>query len=62
MKAAVVKPDGSIINFIVADADVDPAPDGCILVNIVPESTPIPWDWIWDGTQFVPPPGYEAPV
>jgi hypothetical protein len=62
MKAAVVIPDGSIINFIVADADVDPAPEGCILVNIVPEDRPINYDYTWDGTQFVPPPGYEAPV
>lgn len=53
--AAVVQNDTNIvINKIVAEAGVDPAPDGTYLVNI-PDDVMCDIGWLWDNTTFVNP-------
>jgi hypothetical protein len=55
MEAAVVDLTTNIvINKIVADAAIDPAPDGTRLVD-VPEGVMCEISWLWDGINFVPP-------
>lgn len=66
MKAAVVDQTTNIVvNIIVADASVDPAPDGCFLVNV--DNTPCDIGWIYDpaSNTFInpnPPPPEPEPV
>jgi len=57
MNAAVVDDQTNIVlNKIVADATIDPAPDGTYLVNI-PDGVMCDIGWLWDGTNFVDPNG-----
>lgn len=57
MKAAVVEiATNIVVNIIVADPNVDPPPEGCILVDCT--DTPCDIGWVYDpqtGT-FSPPP------
>ena len=45
-----------VINIIVADPAVDPAPEGCILVGL-PDDSPVTFGWIYDPAtgQFTDP-------
>lgn len=44
-----------VINTIVADAERDLPPLGCMLVTI-PEGMPVDSSgWLWDGAQFIAP-------
>jgi len=55
MRCAVCElSNGLVVNIIMADPNVDPAPDGTQLIKITDdESCDI--GWTWDGTQFNPP-------
>lgn len=53
-----------VINIIVADPAVDPAPEGCTLVGL-PDDSPVSFGWIYDPAtgQFTDPnPPQEAGV
>lgn len=48
MNSAVVQiSDNIVINIIVADPAIDPAPEGCLLVGL-PESSPVTFGWIYN--------------
>jgi hypothetical protein len=48
MNSAVVQNSNeTVINIIVADPSVDPAPEGCTLVAL-PEGSPVTFGWIYD--------------
>ena len=57
--AVCLSSTGLVVNMIVADASVDMAPDGCILVN-VDDSSEVGIAWVWDGTQFIHPSKIET--
>jgi len=53
--AAVVDSETNIVlNTIVADAAIDPPPDGTYLVDI-PEGVYCNIGYFWSGTEFLPP-------
>jgi hypothetical protein len=57
MNSAVVQNSNeTVINVIVADPAIDPAPDGCTLVAL-PENSPVTFGWIYDPAtgQFTAP-------
>ena len=55
MRCAVCElSNGLVTNIIMADPNVDPAPEGCQLIAIADDQT-CDIGWTWDGTQFVPP-------
>lgn len=56
--AVVDQATNIVVNKIVAEAGVDPAPDGTYLVNI-PDGVMCDIGWLWDGTSFINP---EPPV
>lgn len=48
MRSAMVQADNNtVVNLIVADPAVDPAPEGCILVAL-PDDSPVTFGWIYD--------------
>ena len=54
--ALVQTSDNIVINVIVADPSVDPAPEGCTIVGI-PDDSPVTFGWIYnpqDGTFSAP--------
>ena len=60
--AVVQNSDNTVINIIVADPSVDPAPEGCTLVGL-PDDSPVSFGWIYnpaDGSFTDPNP--PAPV
>lgn len=52
--------DNVVINIIMADPNVDPAPDGTFLVGIQ-DGVECDIGWIWDGTTFINPNPPETP-
>jgi len=57
MRCAVVQNfDNSVVNLIMADPSVDPAPEGTILVGL-PDDSPVNMGWIYDPAtgQFTDP-------
>lgn len=54
--ALVQNSDNTVINIIVADPSVDPAPEGCTLVAL-PDDSPVSFGWIYDPAtgQFTDP-------
>jgi len=55
MRCAVCElSNGLVTNIIVADPNVDPAPEGTQLIAIA-DDQPCDIGWTWDGTQFNPP-------
>ena len=60
MRAAVIK-DGIVVNIIVADANVDLAPDSCSLMN-VGDDADIQVGATFDGVSFTSPPALPAAV
>lgn len=57
MRSAVVQiSDNIVMNIIMADPAVDPAPEGCILVALSDDS-PVTFGWIYDPAtgQFTDP-------
>jgi hypothetical protein len=57
MRCAVVKnSDNIVVNLIMADPSVDPAPEGTILVGL-PDDSPVNMGWIYDPAtgQFTDP-------
>jgi hypothetical protein len=62
MRCAVVDFSNIVVNLIMADPAVDPAPEGCILVGL-PDDSPVSFGWIYnpaDGSFTDPNP--PAPV
>jgi hypothetical protein len=65
--ALVQNSDNTVINIIMADPSVDPAPAGCTLVGL-PDDSPVSFGWIYDPAtgQFTDPnppaPPEETPV
>jgi hypothetical protein len=60
--ALVQSSNNTVVNLIVADPLVDPAPEGCILVGL-PDDSPVSFGWIYnpaDGSFTDPNP--PAPV
>lgn len=56
MRAAVVSlTDYIVVNIIVADASKDPAPDGCILVDVTDIQCDIGWIYDPDTGTFTNP-------
>lgn len=54
MRCALVDPkDNLVVNVIVADPAVDPAPDGYLMIGDIPDFVSI--GTVWDGTSFVKP-------
>jgi hypothetical protein len=53
MNSAVVQiSDNIVVNIIVADPSIDPAPDGYLLIGL-PENSPVTFGWVYnliDGT------------
>ena len=45
--ALVQNSDNTVINLIMADPAVDPAPEGCTLVGL-PDDSPVSFGWIYD--------------
>ena len=45
--ALVQNSDETVINIIMADPAVDPAPEGCTLVAL-PDDSPVSFGWIYD--------------
>ena len=58
VSAVVQNSDETVINIIMADPAVDPAPDGCTLIAL-PEGSPVTFGWIYDPAtgQFTAPVG-----
>ena len=58
VSAVVQNSDETVINIIMADPAIDPAPDGCTLVAL-PEGSPVTFGWIYDPAtgQFTAPVG-----
>ena len=56
--ALIQNSDETVINIIVADPVVDPAPGGCLLIAL-PEGSPVTFGWIYDPAtgQFTAPVG-----
>lgn len=54
MRAAVVS-DGVVTNIIVANAAVDPAPPGCILVDVTDRDCDIGWLYDYATDTFTDP-------
>lgn len=57
MRCAIVQSSNNIVvNLIMADPSVDPAPEGTILVGL-PDDSPVTFDWIYDPAtgQFTDP-------
>ena len=55
MRCAVCElSNGLVVNIIMADPNVDPAPDGSQLIGLT-DDEPCDISWTWDGTQFNPP-------
>lgn len=46
--------DNVVINVIMADPSVDPAPEGTFLVEI-PDGEFCNMGWVWDGSHFINP-------
>ena len=54
--ALVQNSNETVINTIVADPSVDPAPEGCTIVGL-PDGSPVTFGWIYnpqDGTFSAP--------
>jgi hypothetical protein len=47
MRCAVVDSSNIVVNIIVADPAIDPAPEGCILVGL-PDDSPVSFGWLYD--------------
>jgi len=45
--ALVQNSDETVINIIIADPAVDPAPEGCTIIGI-PDDSPVSFGWIYD--------------
>lgn len=45
--ALVQDSDEAVINLIVADPSVDPAPEGCTIIGI-PDDSPVTFSWIYN--------------
>lgn len=56
MRCAVVNSSNIVVNVIMADPSVDPAPEGCILIGL-PEGSPVSFGWLYDHStgQFTSP-------
>jgi len=54
--ALVQNSDETVINIIIADPLVDPAPEGCTIVGL-PEDSPVSFGWIYnpDTGEFTDP-------
>jgi hypothetical protein len=54
--AVVQNSDNTVVNVIVADPAVDPAPEGCTIVGL-PDDSPVSFGWIYDPAtgQFTDP-------
>jgi hypothetical protein len=54
--AVVQNSDETVINIIVADPSIDPAPEGCTLVAL-PDNSSVTFGWIYDPAtgQFTDP-------
>jgi hypothetical protein len=58
MNSAVVQlSDNIVVNIIVADPSVDPAPEGCLLI-VLPSDSPVTFGWIYDPSNGT----FSAPV
>ena len=57
VSAVVQNSDETVINIIMADPAIDPAPDGCTLVAL-PENSPVTFGWIYDPSNGT----FSAPV
>jgi hypothetical protein len=58
MRCAVVQnSDNIVVNLIMADPSVDPAPEGTILVGLPDDDSPVSMSWIYDPAtgQFTDP-------
>ena len=47
MRCAVVNSSNIVVNVIMADPSVDPAPEGCILIGL-PDDSPVSFGWLYD--------------
>jgi hypothetical protein len=47
VSAVVQNNDETVINIIVADPAIDPAPEGCTLIAL-PEGSPVTFGWIYN--------------
>jgi hypothetical protein len=47
--ALVKNSDNIVINMIIADPSIDPAPDGCTIVGLPPDS-PVTFGWVYNPT------------
>lgn len=47
MRCAVVDSSNIVVNLIMADPAVDPAPAGCTLVSL-PDDSPVSFGWIYN--------------
>jgi hypothetical protein len=55
MRCALVENNTNlVVNVIIADPAVDPAPSGCTLLGVA-EDSPVSIGWVWDGQSFVNP-------
>lgn len=64
MRCALIENTTSnVVNVIIADPSVDPAPEGHTIIGI-PDDSPVSIGWVYDGTDFVDPnpPVVEEPV
>jgi len=54
VSAVVQNSDETVINVIVADPLVDPAPEGCTLIAL-PDGSPVTFGWIYTSStgQFI---------
>ena len=54
--ALVQNSDNTVINLIMADPAVDPAPEGCTIVGL-PDDSPVSFGWVYDPAtgQFTDP-------
>jgi hypothetical protein len=58
MNSAVVQNSNeTVINLIVADPSIDPAPEGCLLVGL-PSDSPVTFGWIYNPSNGT----FSAPV
>lgn len=62
MRAAVVEDVTNIVlNIIIADAEKDPAPEGCFLIDVTYQQCDIGWIYDPSTGQFNPPPTPPEP-
>jgi len=56
MRCALVDSSNMVVNIIMADPVIDPAPEGCSLVGL-PDNSLVSFGWIYDPTtgQFTDP-------